>query len=146
MGLTEDVGRGPVAVDSSIFIYKIERHPRYLKALRTLFDAFEDGRLVAVTSAISLLEVLVQPLRAGRTDLVETYQAYLNHGPGLRLRPIELDTLRTAAALRATIRVRTPDALQLATALAEGCTAFVTNDRRIPEVPGLKVIQLEEVA
>ena len=37
---------------------------------------------------------------------------------------------------------RIADALQLATSLATGCSALVTNDRRLPTVPGLRVIQL----
>lgn len=33
-------------------------------------------------------------------------------------------------------------ALQLVAALSTGCKTFVTNDRRLPAVPGLRVIQL----
>jgi hypothetical protein len=38
--------------------------------------------------------------------------------------------------------VKTPDALQLAAALGAGCTTFVTNDRRIPAIRGMRVLQL----
>jgi len=48
--------------------------------------------------------------------------------------------------LRALHRVRTPDALQLAAAMSERCSAFVTNDRALPAIEGLRVIQLEEWA
>ncbi len=40
------------------------------------------------------------------------------------------------------MEVRTPDALQLAAAHSVSCTAFVTNDRRLPSSPGLKILQL----
>jgi predicted nucleic acid-binding protein len=50
--------------------------------------------------------------------------------------------LTLAAELRATTGAATPDALQLATALATGCSSFLTNDRRLPSVPGLKVVKL----
>ncbi len=146
MGLMSALGPGKVALDSAIFIYKIEQHPRFSRPLRDLFDAFETGHLEAVTSAISLLEVLVRPLRAGRKDLVEAYQKYLLQGPGMTLRGIDLPILRAAAALRASVHVRTPDALQLATALAAGCSTFLTNDRRIPAISGLRVLQLELVS
>jgi predicted nucleic acid-binding protein len=52
------------------------------------------------------------------------------------------DQLRAAAQLRAATGVKTPDALQLVAALATGCTTIVTDDRRLPQVPGLRVIQL----
>lgn len=50
--------------------------------------------------------------------------------------------LRTAAQLRAELEVRTPDAIQLATAIHGGCSMLVTNDRRLPEIPGLAVRQI----
>jgi predicted nucleic acid-binding protein len=47
-----------------------------------------------------------------------------------------------AAQLRAATGLETPDALQLVSALGAGCKMFVTNDRRLPSIPGLHVIQL----
>ena len=52
--------------------------------------------------------------------------------------------LRTAAQIRAVHRVRTPDSLQLAAAFSERCTVFLTNDRKLPALPGLRIIQLDE--
>jgi predicted nucleic acid-binding protein len=44
--------------------------------------------------------------------------------------------------LRAATGVKTPDSLQLAAATSAGCTAFLTNDRSIPAIRGLRVLQL----
>jgi predicted nucleic acid-binding protein len=63
---------------------------------------------------------------------------------GVRLIGIDRSQLRAAAQLRALHRIRTPDALQLAAALSARCTAFVTNDRRLPEIPGLRILQLRD--
>jgi predicted nucleic acid-binding protein len=50
-----------------------------------------------------------------------------------------------AAQLRAVHpSVRTPDALQLAAALSAGCSAFVTNDRDLPALPGLRILKLRD--
>ena len=38
--------------------------------------------------------------------------------------------------------MKLPDALQLVAAMSAGCATFVTNDRRLPPVPGLRVLQL----
>ena len=38
------------------------------------------------------------------------------------------------------LQTRTPDALRLAAAQRAGCTCFVTNDRDLPEVAGLRVV------
>ena len=65
MGLINDLGRGPVGVDTAIFIYFIEEHPTFLPLIEPLFQEVDDGRRELVTSALTLLEVLVVPYRSG---------------------------------------------------------------------------------
>ena len=142
MGLIDEVGAGPVALDTAAFIYFIEAHPLYVPPLLPIFAAADEERLTIVTSAVTLLEVLVVPYRAGNLPLANRYEALLNRSRGVRLREIDRALLRAAAQLRATTGVRTPDALQLAAALAGGCTAFVTDDRRLPSLPGLRILQV----
>jgi predicted nucleic acid-binding protein len=146
MGLTTVLGTGPVALDTAAFIYFIEEHASYAALLAPLFRDADRGRRVLVTSALTLLEVLVVPYQAGNAALAERYEALLTRGRGLRLVDLDHAQLRAAAQLRAVTRMRTPDALQLAAALTRGCTAFITNDRAYPEVPGLRVVQLGDVA
>jgi len=50
--------------------------------------------------------------------------------------------LHAAAQLCAATGVKTPDALQIVAAISTGCTSFVTNDRRLPPIPGLRVVEL----
>jgi predicted nucleic acid-binding protein len=140
--LTAAVGGGPIALDTCIFIYFIENHRRFAGPLAELFAAIDEGELVAVTSALTLLEVLVQPLRCGDTSLAEEYEAILSRGRGLELRALDPALLRAAAQLRATTGIAVPDALQLAAGLASRCTAFLTNDRRLPAIGGMSVLQL----
>ena len=66
----------------------------------------------------------------------------LRNNCGLTLVDIDADMLRAAARLRASVRIRTPDALQLVAAQLAGCTCFVTNDRDLPGVAGLRVVRL----
>jgi predicted nucleic acid-binding protein len=142
VGLIDDVGNGPVALDTAAFIYFIEAHPLYLPALLPVFVAADREDLTIVTSAVTLLEVLVVPYRAGNMALATRYEDILTRSRGVLLREIDRVQLRAAAQLRAVAGVRTPDALQMAAALAEGCTAFVTNDQRLHSLPGLTVLQL----
>ena len=144
MGLIADLGSGPIALDTSIFIYFIEEHPDYLPHLAPVFSAVASGKLEIATSAVTLLEVLVVPCRTGDLSLAERYEALLTRSRGLHLIEIERAQLRLAAELRALYRVRTPDALQLAAALSQQCTAFLTNNRDLPGIPGLKILQLRD--
>jgi predicted nucleic acid-binding protein len=63
---------------------------------------------------------------------------------GVLLIDLSREQLRVAAQLRATAGMKTPDALQIAAALTAGCTTFLTNDRRIPAVCGIRVLQLAD--
>ena len=59
---------------------------------------------------------------------------------------VDLDrpVLKSAALLRARVRLKPPDAIQVAAALTAHCTAFLTNDRKIPAMPGLRILQLRD--
>jgi predicted nucleic acid-binding protein len=121
----------------------VEDHPKYARVLEPVFAAANDGTRTLVTSAVTLLEVVVVPYRRGDAPLARRYERALTHGRGLRLAPLDLPLLRAAASLRAEHGIRTPDAIQLATGLLHNCVAFITNDERIPDV-GMRVITLRE--
>ena len=91
-----------------------------------------------------LLETLVVPIRAGNLALAERYETLLSNSRGLRLIDLDRPLIRQAAQIRALEGLKTPDALQVAAALRAGCTAFLTNDRKIPAVGGLRVLQLQD--
>lgn len=142
--ILEDIGLGPVCLDTSVFIYFIEEDRRYIDIVAPIFEAIDIGLLSAVTSGVTLLETLVIPFRNKDNDLALQYEQLLSESRGLRLLSLDRDLLRQAAHLRASFGIKTPDALQLACAKQEKCTAFVTNDRRISKIPGLKILQLSD--
>ncbi len=142
MGLIRDLGRGPTAVDTVAFIYFIEENPEFLPLLEPMFEQADAGRREIVTSSVTLLEVLVVPYRARNLSLVKRYDTLLRGSRGVRLVGLDTDQLHAGAQLRALYGIKTPDALQLAAALSAECKVFVTNDRGVPDVPGLRVIQL----
>jgi predicted nucleic acid-binding protein len=141
--LIDDIGTGPIGVDTAIFIYFIEENPRFLPLILPLFQDADKGGRQLVTSALTLLEVLVVPYRAGDQMLAERYEMLLTRSRGVRLIDVSRGQLTAAAQLRAVSGVRTPDALQLVAAMGAHCAAFLTNDRRLPTIPGLRVLQLE---
>jgi predicted nucleic acid-binding protein len=142
LALIDDVGAGPVGLDTAIFIYFIEEHQRFLPVITPLFAAADAGKVELVASALTLLEVLVVPYRADNIELAERYEAVLTRSRGIRMVELGRDHLRLAAQVRARTGAATPDALQLAVSLGTRCSAFVTNDRGLPAVPGLRIIQL----
>jgi predicted nucleic acid-binding protein len=145
MGLIETISPGPIAIDTAVFIYFIQAAPEWRPIVRPLFQAADTGKLEIVTSAITLLELLVVPYRTNDTGLADQYEALLTRSHRIRMIEITESQLRRAAYLRAHSRLQTPDALQLAAAHQTGCQAFITNDKRLPTVPGLRIIQLSEL-
>ena len=137
-----DLGSERIGVDTAIFIYLIDEHPRFLPLVQPLFDAVAEGARELVTSALTLLEVLVVPYRAGNAELALRYESILTNSRGITIMDLTSQQLRIATRLRASMGVKTPDALQLAAALNAGCSAFLTNDRRIPKIRGMRVLQL----
>ena len=137
---------GPVGLDTPLFIYFIEEHPRYAPLVDPLFRAIDSGFLQGITSGVTLLETLIHPLRNRNQQLAEEYEAILTQSRNLSILELTVPLLRAAAQLRAATGMKTPDALQIAAATAMQCTAFVTNDRRLPEIPGLRILQLEDWA
>jgi len=94
-----------------------------------------------------LSEVLVVPLRSGRSDLAERYRRLLSPVGGIEVNSITPQIAEEAAQIRSTYRrIRTPDALQMATAVVAGADYFLTNDRALPALPNLQVLVVDDLA
>lgn len=125
-----------VYLDSNVFIAAYETVGAHGEHAQWILSAVERGDLVAVTSEITLSEVLVKPLEFGDATLSEAYQAMLGSTSSFEVVACDRSLLIAAAQLRAQRRgLKLPDALHLATAVARGCAHFVTNDTHIP-MPG----------
>jgi predicted nucleic acid-binding protein len=137
---------GPAYVETSAVIYFVERIEPYRTASLPLWDALHAGTLQVVTSDLTLLEVLVKPLRDGKPALATLYRNVLLGTSGFTCTPISRAILEEAARIRASYNLKTPDAVHAASGLAAGCTLFVTNDSVFRRVPGLNVAVLADVA
>ena len=144
MGLIDDLGAGPVALDTAVFIYFIEEDERFLPVVEQVFEVIDSGSLPAVTSTMTLLETLVDPIRAGNHQLAEAYESLLSRSRGLYLIDLDRLVIRLAAKIRALAGLKTSDALQVATALQAECTVFLTNDRQIPSIGEMRTLQLRD--
>lgn len=116
-------GISTLALDSAPLIYYIEEEPRYLPLLIPIVDAIDEGRITCYASTIALLEVLVKPLREQDEALAREYQETLLHSR-LRLVAVTATVAQEAARLRARYRLKTPDAIHVATALVHRVDAL----------------------
>ena len=135
-----------VGLDTTPLIYFIEENSTYLELVSPFFEAIDQGEVNAVTSIVTLLEVLVHPFQHGDAALVQQYRDILLNSQGLTTIPLSQDIAEEAARIRAAHNIRTPDAIQMATAIYVGASHFLTNDARLPSLPQLKVLVLDKVA
>lgn len=126
--------------DTNLFIYLWEESElaREIEELRRFIR--EGGHTVA-TSALTLGEVLVLPIRLGREDLAAQYRRAFGK---LEVLAFDAEAAGRFARLRATCpALRAPDAIQLACAASAGCDWFLTNDDRLSKmnVEGIQSIR-----
>jgi len=133
-----------IALDTSIFIYQIEANPRYLPLTDAVFAWLERPGTSAVTSTITMTELLVAPYRLSDQQRVDEFYSLLSTYPRLEWAPPNLEIADAAARLRAVHRLRTPDALQAATAEDSLATALVTNDPAFARVPSFEALILDQ--
>jgi predicted nucleic acid-binding protein len=131
-----------VYLDANIIIYAVEGFAPFLAQMRALLAAVNSGEVVAVTSELTLAEVLVKPLKDQQPALQQAYQTFLTPTPELEVAPVDLAVLVEAARLRATTKLKLPDAIHLSTALHYQCDSFLTNDDlfRTLSLPQIKLL------
>ncbi len=115
-----------IYVDTCLLTYVIEqRAARGAEIERRMRDAGIAGLAI---SPLVRMECLVKPLRDGDVVMQRRYERALDR---LRMLPFTSATFDQAALLRARFGLRTPDALHLACAQLNDCTALWTDDRRL---------------
>ena len=134
-----------LCIDTAPFIYYAERSPIRVDKMRAIFLPVHGGQITVYTSALTLTEALTKPIQTRDAELIRLYREMLQQSRHITLVPIDAGLAERAAELRARYSLRTPDALQVATALWAGCDAFLTNDLSIRRVEDVRVLVLDEL-
>ena len=145
MGLLDGLQKRRVYLDANVFIYALNGFPVYAPTLKQLFEGVESGSVSAVTSELTLAELLIIPFRHGNVEEEGRCRMILRSRPNLSLLPVTIDVLESMARLRAALpAIRTPDAIHAATAQLAKCDVLLTNDRRLKAVTDLQIVLLSE--
>ena len=137
--------RERIGLDTNVFIYFLEDHPRYGSWCASLFNRIEQGHNPAVTSTVTLLELLVQPYREQKEELAQKIFALAGTYPKLDWIPVSMNLADRAADLRARYRLSTPDAIQVATAISGKATRFYGNDRSLRRVKEIDCFLIDDL-
>ncbi len=106
-----------VYLDANVFIYWLEDVPGYAEKVEPVFTWLQEGRVAAVTSELSLAEVLQKPIGDSAVQRQRAYEQFLQSRGKFTMAPISRAVLVRAAALRHATRLSLPDAIHAATAL-----------------------------
>jgi len=134
-----------LGIDTSPIIYFVQSHPTYDVVVSAIFHQIAAGNIEAITSTLTLTDILSWPIQQGNPQLQAQYRTLLTTSPHFTLVNIDATVAETAAHLRAKYRLRTPDALQISAALTTGCQAFLTNDKDLRRVTELHIVVVDEL-
>jgi len=134
-----------IGLDTCIFVHHLAAHSRCLPLTQDLLTGTQAGEQAAITSTVTVTELTGHPWQLDQPAVARQYEALLAHFPHLTLADVTRDVARRAAQLRARYCLRPAEALQVATALVHGATAFVSNDRGLALLaPLLDIIILDD--
>lgn len=124
-------------VDSAPIIYCLEGRAKYAKRFQPLFDRQTAGEILFAVATTTIAEVLAGPLAAGEETLAKRYRATME---SWQVVPLTVDIAESAARFRASLKLKLPDAIQVASAIAINADALVTHDRDFSRVKALRVL------
>ncbi len=134
-------------LDSNIFIYTLEGNTEFDDTLHQLAMDIAEGKLDAVTSELSVAEVLVKPIAERDIQAQENYTTALSNTDNFSVVPVGREILLEAATVRAFNKLKLPDVIHFSTACLTNCTHFVTNDDHFKMVQSnqkIKVLLLQQ--
>ncbi len=134
-----------VFVDTAPFIYFFEEHPEYFSFMKKFFDEIYLKDTQVITSIITFIEISTVPARQGNHGLVAKYRDFFTNSENIGLFPVDLAIAEQAVSLRANYGLKTPDAIQLGTALVCGADYLVTHDRQWRKFSDIPVLMVDEL-
>jgi predicted nucleic acid-binding protein len=125
-----------VLVDSAPIIYTLDGNTKFARRFARIFERHAAGELKLAVTTVTIAEVLTGPLAKDDEALASRYHAILNAWHVVEL---SSEIAASAARLRARYRLKLPDAVQVASALAIGADVLLTHDNDFAKIKGLQV-------
>jgi len=134
-----------IFLDTMFFIYHFENNARFQRLTTGVLNLVENGKIQCSTSYLTLMEILVKPMKDSRQDLVEAYTMIFETFPNLTLIPLGKSVAYRAAYFRSSYNIKPADSIQLASAEVSNSDLFLTNDRELIQIKELKIHYLDDI-
>jgi predicted nucleic acid-binding protein len=123
----------------------VEANSRYLALTDLIFSWLERPGSKAVTSTITMMELLVRPYRELDESRVDEFYGLLSTYPNLDWIVPDLEIADLAARIRVRHRLRFPDDVQAATAAHAKATGLITNDPVFERLEAFETLVLDQI-
>ena len=142
MGLNEALRGRRVCVDTNILIYLLEGSAELARPLSVIRKMLEEREAHFVVSSLTLAELL-PPLASARDfAAVQVACGFVLESGAFEIVPADAEVCIEAGLLRGSLRLKTPDAIHVATCVVAACELLLTNDAgiRVPDTIGRIVL------
>jgi predicted nucleic acid-binding protein len=134
-----------VYIDTQFLIYWLENSTSYYELCDVLWSELRATRVAPCVSELSIHECLVRPIRQGDEALIKRYDGAFGDRT-INFIPVVREILRRAASIRARYtRIKTPDAIHIATAEWLDCKLIITNDEAWRGATSVKIVLIDSL-
>jgi len=122
-------------LDTNLFIYLIKENSKYLDKIYKLFDFLEKNNYQVITSTLTFGEILTKSYKDKRLDLIKSYRKLFRD---IDMVELNMEIAEFFAKFRAKYNIKTPDSIQLASAIYTKCELFITNVKNFVKFKSVK--------
>ena len=126
-----------IYLDANVFIDFIEGEPAWADPLKRFFDVSSTRGGLAITSELTLAEVLAPTkARGAHSALIKRlYMDAIVWNPAISLKPVSRSVLYDTVELRRITAHKLPDAIHVVTAIQTKCRFVVSRDAGMSRLP-----------
>ena len=110
-----------------------------------IFVENEKNSFQFITSTITLHEVLVLPYKLKKYNIAQKYENILLNSDTIEIVEMNIKISISSAKIRADYNFKTPDSIQIATALDKKCQIFLTNDKDLLRFKDIEIIIIDNL-
>lgn len=130
-----------IALDTNMFVYALEDKGKLGDEARKLLQEIKAKKFIACTSVITIHEVLTGVYKKGMAEKVQDYVLAITGDGLIKVVEFTQQIALSSAQIRAKYGLKTPDAIQIASAISVEASTFFTGDKRIPRKIGKLIVK-----
>jgi len=144
MGTEKITNLEKIYIDTSIYIYTLQKHARFFNKCNEIFKTLEANSTSILISTILFTEVLQHKDIQENIDVKFQLKHDLLTIPNSSISKVNLNVAEYAAEISYKYNLTLPDAIHLSTAILNQCEAFITNDKKLKRVEEISVYTLSD--